>query len=133
VTVTLTNGQGGATDWLAFAATGSANTSYVQFTYVGNGVSTRTWTVSVPAAVGSTYEFRLFANNGYTRLATSPTMTVAPVPPVTLTVDTTSLAPGTLVTATLANGFGGANDFLTLAATGSINTVYVRKLLLAAG
>jgi hypothetical protein len=83
VTVTLTNGNGGSGDWLAFAATSAPNTSYVAYTYVGSGVTTRTWTVTTPSTAG-TYEFRLFLNNGYTRAATSPAVTVtavaAPVP-----------------------------------------------------
>jgi subtilisin family serine protease len=75
VTVTLTNGAGGIGDWLAFARTTQSNSSYLTYTYVGLGVTTRTWTVTVPTTPG-TYEFRLFLNNGYTRAATSPTVTV---------------------------------------------------------
>jgi hypothetical protein len=77
VTTTLTNGLGGAKDWLALASTTAANTSYIQWVYIGSGVTTRTWTVTMPTTPG-TYEFRLFLNNGYTRLATSPPVTVAP-------------------------------------------------------
>jgi hypothetical protein len=75
VTVTLTNGMGGPWDWLALAAANSPNSSYIVFTYVGGGVTTRTWTVTMPTAPG-TYEFRLFPNNSYTRVATSPVVTV---------------------------------------------------------
>jgi hypothetical protein len=75
VTVTLTNGFGGSTDWLALAATGASDRSYLKWVYVGAGVTTRTWTVTMPSKAG-TYEFRLFLNNGYTRGATSPTVTV---------------------------------------------------------
>jgi len=77
VTATLTNGLGGGTDWLALAATAAPNTSYLQWIYVGSGVTSRTWTVTMPTTAG-TYEFRLFPNNGYTRAATSPTVTVTP-------------------------------------------------------
>jgi hypothetical protein len=77
VTVTLANGLGGVSDWIALAATSAPNTSYVQYTYVGSGLTSRLWTVAMPAAVG-TYEFRLFLNNGYTRAATSPAVTVTP-------------------------------------------------------
>ena len=76
-TVTLVDGYGGSKDWIALAATGSANTSYLQWTYVGAGVTTRTWTVTAPSTAG-TYEFRLFLNDGYTRVATSPVLTVDP-------------------------------------------------------
>ena len=78
VTATLTNGAGGSGDWLAFAPVGAASSSYTQFTYVGAGVTTRTWTVTAPQTAGA-YEFRLFLNNGFSRVATSP--------PVTVTVD----------------------------------------------
>ena len=49
VTVALTGGLGGATDWLALAATSTPNTSYLQYVYVGTGVATRTWTIAAPA------------------------------------------------------------------------------------
>jgi subtilisin family serine protease len=75
VTVTLTDGFGGGSDWLAFAASSAPNGTYLQWMYVGTGVTTRTWTITVPATAG-TYEFRLFLNDGFTRAATSPTVTV---------------------------------------------------------
>ena len=77
VTVTLANGYGGAKDWIAVAATGAADRTYMQWTYVGTGVTTRTWTTTMPTTAG-TYEFRLFLNDGFTRGATSPTITVDP-------------------------------------------------------
>jgi agmatine deiminase len=75
VTVTLTDGLGGQYDWLAFAATNAASSVYFSWTYIGTGVTTKTWTVTAPSTPG-TYEFRLFPNNGYARAATSPTVTV---------------------------------------------------------
>jgi hypothetical protein len=77
VTVTLTGGLGGATDWLGLSVTGAAATSYLQYTYVGKGVTTRTWTVTMPSTTGR-YEFRLYLNNTYTIAAVSPTVTVGP-------------------------------------------------------
>ena len=77
VTATLADGYGGASDWLALASTSAANNSYIQWVYVGSGVSTKAWTVTMPATPG-TYEFRLFLSNGYTRAATSPPVTVTP-------------------------------------------------------
>jgi hypothetical protein len=74
VTATLTNGLRGGADWLALAQTSAPNTSYLQWTYVG-AATTRTWTVTMPTTPG-TYEFRLFLENGYTRAATSPPVTV---------------------------------------------------------
>jgi hypothetical protein len=73
--VTLTGGLGGPTDWIAFAATSASNFSYLAYTYIGSGVTTRTWTVTMPPQPG-TDEFRRFLNNGYSRTATSATITV---------------------------------------------------------
>jgi hypothetical protein len=134
VTVTLTNAPGGSTDWLALAATTAVNSSYLQYTYVGSGVTTRTWTVAMPATAG-TYEFRLFLNNGYTRAATSPPVTVqsaATTSPI-LTVNATSLAPGSAVTVTLTGGAGGSGDRLALAATPAPNTSYLQYIYVGAG
>jgi hypothetical protein len=71
VTVTLEGGSGDAGDWLAFARVGSSAASYLTFTKVGAGVTTRDWTVTMPQAAGP-YEFRLFINNGYVQVAASP-------------------------------------------------------------
>jgi hypothetical protein len=133
VTVTLTGGAGGSSDWLALAATTAANTSYLQYTYVGAGVTTRTWTVNMPASAGA-YEFRLFLNNGYTRAATSAAVTVqgtATAP--TLSVNTTTAAPGGAVTVTLTGGAGGSTDWLALAATTAANTSYIQYVYVGSG
>jgi hypothetical protein len=132
VTVTLNDGPGGSTDWIALAATTAANTSYIQYTYVGSGVTNRTWTVAMPFTAG-TYEFRLFLNNGYTRAATSPTVTVTEAPAPVLSVSTTTAAPGTPVTVTLTNGRGGSSDWIALARTGTGNTSYVQYVYVGAG
>src|SRR5438445_689920 len=79
VTMTMTGGVGGSLDWLAFASSSAANTSYVSYVFVGSGVTTRTWSATMPATAG-TYEFRLFLNNGYIRVATSPAITVTQAP-----------------------------------------------------
>ncbi len=131
VTMTLTGGLGGTTDWLAYAPTGAANNSYVQFTYVGAGVTTRTWTVT-PASAG-TYEFRLFRQGTFTRVATSPTVTVQAPPPPTLTLSTSSGAPGQQVTVTLTNGLGGTTDWLAFAPVGAANNSYVQFTYVGAG
>ena len=131
VTVTLTNGYGGSSDWLGLAATTATNTSYLQWTYVGAGVTTRTWTVTMPTTVG-TYEFRLFVN-GYTRVATSAAVNVTPAATPALTVSTAAASIGTPVTVTLTDGAGGSTDWLVLAATGAPNTTYVQWVYVGAG
>jgi hypothetical protein len=81
VTVMLNNGLGGAEDWLALADASAPDTSYVTWTYVGAGVTSRTWAPTAPTT-GGPYEFRLFLNGGYTRAATSSQITIVPAAPV---------------------------------------------------
>jgi hypothetical protein len=142
VTVTLNDGPGNTYDWLALAAVGAANSTYVEYTYVGQGVTTTTWTVSMPATPGD-YEFRLFLNNGYTRIATSAAVTVQPPPPepppppppppATLDVSAASVAGGDSVTVTLNDGLGNEYDWLALAAVGDPDTTYVEYVYVGAG
>ena len=107
VTVTLANGYAGAKDWIAVAATGAADQTYMQWTYVGTGVTTRTWTTTMPTTAG-TYEFRLFLNDGFTRAATSPTITVDP-----------SLRPAPLATSLSPTSTNAGGPGLTLTVNGS--------------
>ena len=129
VTVTLAGGLGGTNDWLALAPVGSADSNVLQWTYVGAGVTTRTWTVTMPTTAGA-YEFRLFLNAGYTRAATSPAVTVSPA---TLAVSITTVAPGGSVTATLAGGAGGPSDWLVLAAVGAPDSSVLQWTYVGAG
>ena len=130
MTVTLTGGFGGAGDWLSFASTAAPNNSYVQYTYVGTGITTRTWTVVVTSP--GSFEFRLLTT-GNTRLATSAPITATAGTPPVLTVSTTTAARGTPVTVTLTNGYGGATDWLALAQTGAPNTSYGQYSYVGAG
>ena len=93
-----------ATDWIALSTPGAADTSYTQWVYVS---CSRTAGSASPAGscpfvlpnplVAGNYELRLFAANGYTRLATSNQLTV---PGTTLTASPAVVAPGAAVTAT---------------------------------
>jgi hypothetical protein len=76
VTVTLNDGPGNNYDWLALASVDDPDSSYLQWIYISPGATTATWTVTMPATPGD-YEFRLFENGGYTRIATSPTVVVS--------------------------------------------------------
>ena len=114
VTMTLTNGTGGPQAWLALAPTSAANSSYVTFTYVGGGVTTRTWTVTMPSTPAA-YEFRLFLDNGYTRAAASPTVTVSaannPVPTLeSLSPARASAGMGSLTLSVTGTGFVPASE-----------------------
>jgi subtilisin family serine protease len=133
ISVTLSGGAGGPTDWLSLAPVGAPEVGgAVQWIYVGANVTNRTWTVAAPLTTG-TYEFRLYLNNGYVRAATSASFTVtAAIPPV-LNVSATTAAGGAPVTVTLADGRGGATDWLALAAVGAPDGSYLQWTYVGAG
>ena len=93
VTATVTNSPGGSTDWLTMAQVGTSDTTYLQWVYVGGGVTSRPWTVTMPTTPGQ-YEFRFYPNNGFVRAATSPAVTVVTVNP---TPSISSLSPSSVV------------------------------------
>ena len=76
-----------ATDWIGLYRQGTANTSIIVWFFTatcsssaGAVTAAGSCSVRMPTATG-TYDFRLFANNGYTRLATSGQITVGGSPP----------------------------------------------------
>ena len=80
VTVTLKDGSGGTRDWLALATVGDPANWYDAFTYVGDGVTTRDWTVTMPSTPDA-YEALHFLHHGHTHLARSKTHPLEGVPP----------------------------------------------------
>ena len=84
ITVTVANGPGNARDWVGLYTVTGADTPSISWWYL-NGARTvpaqplteATLVFTAPTTPG-TYQVRFFANDGYTRLATSATITVAP-------------------------------------------------------
>src|SRR5436190_1123048 len=83
VTVTIANGPGNQTDWVALVPASAADTGYLTWAYLNGlqtapavGLTAATLTFSMPATPGA-YNLRLFANNSPTKLATSATVTVS--------------------------------------------------------
>jgi len=80
VVVTVSGGPGNRGDWVGLYASGG--TSYLDWKYLSNsrsypasGLPAATLTFTMPPAPG-TYTFRLYANDGFTLVATSPAVTV---------------------------------------------------------
>ena len=120
------------TDWIGLFAQGAADTSYVTWMYVscsqtpGAARASGSCPFVIPAALAhGTYELRLMANNGFTRLATSGPLTVAPSGPQ-LSVSPGSVAPGGTVTATW-SGIATPTpaDWIGLYSQGAPDTSYV--------
>ena len=108
-----------AKDWLALYPSSSApNSPPVAWRYT-NGLAASNLSFNIPAnaASGSTYELRLWSNNGYTRLATRNRFTIQAT---TLTVRQTAVSAGGSVAATWANVANpSATDWLALYASPS--------------
>jgi len=123
-----------STDWIGLYVSGAAPTAYIDWIYVSCSKTPTTARTAgscplvLPASLASgSYELRLFANNGYTRLATSAAFTVtAPPTGVSLSVAPASVAAGGTVTA---NWSGIAaprpRDWIGLYVPGSAPTAYI--------
>ncbi|MEE8130423.1 MAG: S8 family serine peptidase, partial [Vicinamibacterales bacterium] len=134
VTVSLANGPGGSGEILAWARVSDADTDFSNFAYVPGGATNYNWSVT-PSAPG-TYEVRLFLAGSYTRLATSPTVTVTdpiPPPPPQLGVSETNVAPGDPITATVTDGPGGVGEILAIAKVTDPDSTFSDYVFVAGG
>src|SRR5205814_6837839 len=121
ITVGIANGLGLPGDWVTLAEIGAADSSYVAWQYLNGtttlpatGFTSATLKFAAPAVPG-TYVVRLFANGGWTKLATSALVTVQTANPPTLTPLTAMTTPGGAISVTLANGLGLRSDWVSLA------------------
>ena len=129
VTAAVTNGPGGTADWVALYAAGAPNGSYQQWYYLNgqqsppaSGLTVANIVFTAPAGNG-TYEVRLFADGGFTLLSQT-SFTVSNAAPQ-ISRDLPSVAPGTIITASVANGPGNATDWIALAPVGAAFGGYV--------
>ncbi len=117
-------------DWIGLFASGAADTAYSKWIYVScsqtptNAQAAGSCAFTIPPATApGQYEFRLFANNGSTKLATSTPITVA-TPPM-LSASPVSLSPGGTSTVSWSNITNPtARDWIGLFASGAADTNY---------
>jgi uncharacterized delta-60 repeat protein len=76
VMVTFSRGPSNPQAWIAVYAAGATDGNYLGSYQYTAGALSGSLTFPTPDTLG-TYEFRLFADNGYTRIATSPAFTVS--------------------------------------------------------
>jgi len=84
------------TDWWGlYASSGAADGAFIAWRYTEstNSASTTPFVVPADTAPGSTYEFRVFSNNGFTRLGTTGAITIQ-APSTTLSAEQASVAAG---------------------------------------
>jgi hypothetical protein len=136
LTVVIDGAPANPTDWIGLYPVGASDTAYVEWQYLNGstiapttGVNAATLAFFAPAGPG-TYELRLFAGGGFSRLAVSPTIAVASpqaavlvngtAPPTSVTV-----ASGSLAELTVTGAPGNATDWLGLYPAGAPDTAYV--------
>jgi hypothetical protein len=113
--VTVANGPGSPTDWVAFYCPATqSDAAFLDWKYLSDtrtapasGLTTATLHFPVPASA-TTCNVRWYANDTFTKLATS-----APVTVLTITVPSTALPGGTL-SVTVVNGPGSPTDWVAL-------------------
>jgi len=82
VTVGVTTGPGSPKDWLALYAKGAPDNAFLDWFFLNGtksapaaGLTSASVPFTLPSTLGD-YEMRFFSNNTFTKLATSPTVTV---------------------------------------------------------
>ena len=136
ITLAISEGPGNATDWVGLYPAGAPDGGYLSWSYLNgsaappaSGQTSASFTTYAPLAAG-TYEWRLFANNGMTKIATSSAVIVSASAAV-LTVNgvtppgEASAVAGSTITVSLTGGPGNPTDWMGLAPTGSPDTTLV--------
>lgn len=133
ITLAVSNGPGNPTDWVALYPAGAPDNAYLGWSYLNgtaappsSGLTSASFTAYAPLAAGA-YEWRLFANNGWTPIATSSAVTVSASSAV-MTVNGVvppagaSVGAGSQVTVTLVDGPGNPTDWIGLSLAGAPDT-----------
>jgi hypothetical protein len=131
VGITVVNGPANTTDWVGLFPSGAPDNRFVAWSYLNgthtapaSGMAAATLTLTAPRTPG-TYNVRWFAQNGFTRLATSVDITVTAPPPPTITINTPTVTGGAAVGFTVANGPANTTDWVGLFPSGAPDTGYV--------
>ena len=121
------------TDWIGLYVPGSADSAYLTWQYVScsKGAAAPSPAGSCPFTIpgglpAGAYELRLFAADGYTRLATSGAITVSVPSGPSLRASPSTVAPGGSVTATW-SGIPSPTylDWVGLYTPGSADSAYI--------
>lgn len=129
VTVAVTGGPANTNDWVGLFRSGDPDTSPTDWQYL-NGTKTPPATGSAAAnlsfrmpTTAGTYQFRFFANETFTKLATSNDVTVtATMNTPTVTASPTTVAPGGMISVAIANGPANPTDWVALVKVGDPDT-----------
>lgn len=136
VAISVSSGPGNTTDWIALYPIGAPDSAFLNWTYLNgtstppaSGLTSAELTAHAPVTAGD-YEWRLFANDGWTRITTSSVVTVT-APTAVLTVNgvtapaQASVGAGGSITVSLSGGPGNPTAWIGLAPAGSPDSTLV--------
>lgn len=135
VQFTVSGGPGNATDWVSLSPVSAADNGYTKWIYLNGlnaapatGMREATLQFTAPLTAG-TYNIRFFAKDGFTKLATSATITVgnptaAPAAPAVAIASATVKA-GQAIQFTVSDGPANLRDWVALTPAAAADTGYV--------
>ncbi|MEI8003328.1 MAG: NosD domain-containing protein [Methanothrix sp.] len=97
ITVSYTGAPGYENDWIAMYQSGSSDTSYIVRQYLDGNEN---GTITLEAPDQGSYDFRIFENDSYTRLATSNNVVAKVLKGTKVVASSSHVAPGGIVTVT---------------------------------
>jgi len=100
ISVYYSGAPGNSYDWVGMFEIGAENSKFIYRQFLW-GTTSDTLLFTAPQNIASTYEFRLFRNNTYEKLATSNPVTVAGLP--TINTSPTVVRPGDTIIVTYSN------------------------------
>lgn len=123
VTVTFTNMQGSATDWIGIApSSAAADTSYIVFKYTGGAVNGSVTFNNIPQGTG--YVARAYFNNNFVRQAQSASFDVNAAM-ATVSAAQATFAPGQNVVINFTGMSSDPTDWIGIYAPGASDQMYI--------
>ena len=117
-----------STDWIALYPVGAADNAFIAYRYT-TGAASGNVSFDIPAsAAAGSYELRLFSNNGYTKLATSGSFTVANPPAASLSENPGTVYAGLSVSAAWSGIYSPtATDWVALYPVGAADNAFIAQ------
>jgi|GEM_PF-2192578 len=124
VSVSYSGGSGLSGSWVGMFKEGAADSAYLAYQYI-NTSKNGTLDFATPTEPG-TYEFRIFKDSGFVRLATSSKFTVSETnySPY-MTISSTNVTPGSNISVSYYGGSGLSGSWVGLFKAGAADSAYL--------
>jgi hypothetical protein len=131
VTAQVRNGPAARLDWVALYPSGASNSAYIDWFYLNGskvapstGVASANIAFRMPTNAGE-YRIRLFSNGSHTLLSTSVAINVVGSTAPTITPSATTVARGSIINVTVANGTGSRYDWVGIYTPNNTGSAWV--------